>query len=117
MNLAENLKKIRKSSGITQTFIAKKINISRQAYCNYEAGAREPDYETLSRIANVLGTTPNDILGITDNKMLSNKKEPAPELYPGQAKDLLYLREIAESLSIDNIKTLIKYADFLNSQP
>ena len=89
MKVFENLKKIRTERGITQTFVAKKINISRQAYCNYESGARQPDYETLIKIANILETTPNNILGMTDEKstqlskdsLLPNEKsQPQPDI-------------------------------------
>jgi len=76
MKIAENLRKLRVASGITQTFIAKKVNISRQAYCNYEAGIREPDYNTLLKIAKILGVPVSAILDETDeNTNLSSQNQ------------------------------------------
>ena len=52
ISFANNIKNFRKNKRYTQQQIAEKIGISRQAYANYEAGTREPDIETIKRIAN-----------------------------------------------------------------
>lgn len=64
MNLprySEVLKGLRTKSGLTQTALAKEINISQRAYAHYEKGDREPNIDTLIRLADKYGV-PIDIL-------------------------------------------------------
>ena len=58
-----NLKKIRLERGMTQTELAEKIGITRTAICNYEAGTREPDFETLRKLVSVLECTLDELIG------------------------------------------------------
>lgn len=60
-DLSKMLKELRKEHKLTQTEIAKKINISQRAYSFYENGEREPSIETLINIAE-LYQIPIDIL-------------------------------------------------------
>ncbi|MCI8853058.1 MAG: helix-turn-helix domain-containing protein [Lachnospiraceae bacterium] len=50
-HIAENLKRLRTFHGYRQQDISEKLNISRQAYSNYERGTRLPDLETASKLA------------------------------------------------------------------
>src|SRR6266550_4014780 len=43
--------------------VARRIGLSEPRYTHYVSSAREPDLATLVRIAKVLETTPNDLLG------------------------------------------------------
>lgn len=45
------LKELRKENGLKQKEIAEKIQITERTYSNYETGKREPDIETLIKIA------------------------------------------------------------------
>lgn len=47
----QNLIHVRKAMHKTQQEVADCLGISRQAYSNYEAGKREPDFETLRKLA------------------------------------------------------------------
>ena len=47
IQLSANLKRLRTDHDYTQTKIAKMLNISRQAYSNYETGNRSPDLDML----------------------------------------------------------------------
>ena len=50
IQLAANLQRLRKDHHFTQTQFSKKLNISRQAYSNYETGKRIPDLDIIIRI-------------------------------------------------------------------
>lgn len=67
MNI-ENLKYIRKAMNMTQTEAANALNISPNTYRNYEQGTREPNNDTLIKLAKFYGVTTDYLLGI----------EPAP---------------------------------------
>ena len=47
----ESLAKIRKENGYSQQDLADYLGVTRQAYCNYEKGKREPSIWTLEKIA------------------------------------------------------------------
>lgn len=57
IQLAANLRHLRADHEYTQTQIGAKLNISRQAYSNYETGKRIPDLDILIRIANLYHVT------------------------------------------------------------
>ena len=59
----EKLKQLRKEQQLTQEQLADKIDVARTTYSSYEQGRREPDNETLTRIANFFGVTTDFLLG------------------------------------------------------
>lgn len=65
-----NLLNARKAIHKTQQEVADYLGISRQAYSNYEAGKREPDFETLLKLGEYFGCSVDYLLG--------NKKDPVP---------------------------------------
>ena len=60
--LKENLVMLRRMHGFSQEEIAEKINISRQAYAKWESGATIPDIEKCSLLAEVYGTTVDNLI-------------------------------------------------------
>ena len=50
-NFQNIFKRLRTSSRLTQAEMAEKLGISRSTIGMYETGAREPDFETLEKIA------------------------------------------------------------------
>lgn len=59
-------KRLRNSCGLTQVEMAEKIGISRSTIGMYETGAREPDFETLEKIADFFNVDIDYLLGRTD---------------------------------------------------
>lgn len=51
LQLARNLRFLRKKNQLNQEDLANMLSISRQAYCNYENSSRTPDIETLVILA------------------------------------------------------------------
>lgn len=54
MKVHENVRRIRKSKGVTQVFMAKKMKIPVQTYNGYELGRRMIKAELLNEIAEIL---------------------------------------------------------------
>ena len=80
--LNENIKRIRKSKGISQEELAIKLNIVRQTVSKWENGLSVPDSSMLIMLAHELDTTVSELLGETitdqatdDLKILSEKLE------------------------------------------
>lgn len=47
-------KRLRLAGGLTQTEMAEKLGVSKSTISMYENGNREPDFETLEKIADFL---------------------------------------------------------------
>lgn len=58
--------------GISNAEAARRVGLDERRYAHYVSGRREPDLATLKSISEVLGTTPNWLLGVAD----SLEKEP-----------------------------------------
>ena len=68
----KNLKELRLSKNLKQKDISSRLNITVQSYSLYEREEREPDFETLIRIADFFNISIDYLLGRT------NKKETTP---------------------------------------
>lgn len=73
--LSQRLKSARSRLKLTQAEFAKKIDVARTTYAMYEQGHREPDYETLQRIADFYNVTIDYLLGRSDNPNMSEEVE------------------------------------------
>ncbi len=65
--IGERLKKLREERGILQRQLAEMLKLTQQTISLYESNKREPDAETLSKIADFFGVTIDYLLGRTDN--------------------------------------------------
>lgn len=65
-NFQNIFKRLRSSSGLTQAEMAERLGISRSTIGMYETGAREPDFETLEKIADFFNVDTDFLLGRTD---------------------------------------------------
>ncbi|SIT91488.1 helix-turn-helix domain-containing protein [Edaphobacillus lindanitolerans] len=64
--LIKRLRSLRMKEKLTQAQMAEKIGVARTTYAMYEQGKREPDNETLAKIADYFGVTTDYLLGRTD---------------------------------------------------
>ena len=56
MNIGERIMALRKEKNISQSELAKRLNVSRQAVSKWEQGVSSPDTERLIQLAEILGT-------------------------------------------------------------
>ena len=61
-----HLRELRIQKGLTQAELSKALQVSASSIGMYEQGRREPDNETLGRIANFFNVTTDYLLGRTD---------------------------------------------------
>ena len=61
---AQRLKERAQQLGISDRQAARLCGLEERRYAHYAGGRREPDLETLVRIASSLSTTPNWLLGL-----------------------------------------------------
>lgn len=117
MSLAERLKELRTEKGLTQKELANLLDISPSAIAMYEVKRRDPDTNTLIKIADVFGVSIDYLVGKTD---IRNHKEAIaralvdePELYQFWDKlkerpDLQLLFKQTKDMSPNDIKTIIR---------
>ena len=67
MSFKDNLKAERERNKLTRSEMAKKLNMTPTAYGAYELGKREPKLEKLCDIADILHTSPTQLLGYIPN--------------------------------------------------
>ena len=60
--IGNNIKYFRKESGMTQDELAEELNVTRQALSNWERGKTEPDIETLTKIAEILDVSVEELI-------------------------------------------------------
>ena len=68
-SFANNLRRRASELGISNAEVARRADLSERRYGNYVTGRRQPDFTTLLRIAEVLETSPNVLLGIADQSL------------------------------------------------
>lgn len=63
MKLKENLRFLRKKSGLTQAELAKKMHIQQYNISDYEIGRIEPNIQTLLRFADIFNVSVDFLVG------------------------------------------------------
>lgn len=94
---AENLKKARARSGLSQEQVAKQIFKSQQAYAKYESGKSSPDPDTIILLAKVLNTSTQLLLG----------EEPLPR----QGVKIPVLGRVTAGVPISAIEDILDYEE------
>jgi transcriptional regulator with XRE-family HTH domain len=72
---ATNLRRRAEQLGISNAEVARRAGLSDRRYGNYISGRREPDLSTLVRIANVLGTSVDELVGMNLSEQVRTTEE------------------------------------------
>ena len=79
-NIKENIKKLRKTKGLTQEQLAQQLYVTRQLISKWEQGKSLPDIENLKKLASIFEVPLSDLLDdesvatITIKEAIKNKK-------------------------------------------
>lgn len=101
IQLAINLRRLRLDHNYTQQQLGKMLNLSRQAYSNYETGKRIPDIDLLIRIADIYGVkleqlitqtcTGNGVVNETSGPYLTGKLQDGNDSIYLTAEEVMLL--------------------------
>ncbi len=69
------LKDLREEKGVSQQQLANALNISQGSVGNWESGIREPNFETVKKIADYFGVSTDYLLGREDNPTQSTDQQ------------------------------------------
>ena len=86
---------LRKQKKVTQQDVADYLDISRQAYSNYETGKRSPDIEILIKLS--------DFFSVSIDYLVGKEKKPPSESQIDPMKDELW-KKISHLDDIDTNK-------------
>jgi transcriptional regulator with XRE-family HTH domain len=79
------LSQIRRSTGMTQSFVSDKLGVSKATYSSWETGRAELGADRLVALSDLFGCTPNDILGYQSDgtrfEIISSYEEEVITLY------------------------------------
>ena len=64
LKIADNIRRLRKTRGLTQEELAEKLHLTPQAVSRWETGKTMPDAERIIDLAAVLNCSSDEILGI-----------------------------------------------------
>lgn len=73
--LGNKLSEVRKRIKLTQEDVSKKLGIPRSTYSNYELGAREPDLETISALAQLFNVSVDWLSGNNKKVDVTNEED------------------------------------------
>ena len=92
-SLLKNLYRLRKAHHYTQQEISDLLNISRQAYSNYETSKRTPDLDSLMRLADIYGVSLDQLVNhpCTKDGLILEQKGPFTYAMEIDTADTLYL--------------------------
>lgn len=94
------IKELRKNRGLTAKQFAEEIKVAESTVSLYENGKREPDYETLKRIADFFNVSVDYILGRTDES--EQTKKPAIGELLELSKNKQEIISLLDQVSEDN---------------
>ena len=104
MVFSEKIKKLRKEHHLTQIEFAKKFNISNGTIAMWETAKRQPDFDTLLKIADFFDVSVDYLLGREDD--LGNVKKQ--DVLSEEDKDILNQLHALGPFELEAIKIQIK---------
>lgn len=114
MTFADRLSELRKEFNMTQKELADILGVSRGTIGMYEIGQRDPDTETIIKIARIFNVTSDYLMGLSNNRKQSNQKEDEKlktlEDYIEQAETLMLYGQVMDEKDKEALLTAIKVA-------
>ena len=87
MSFSELLKQCRKQQGMSQAELASKLGVTQQAVGKWESGKSSPDPTTVARIAEILSTTADFLLGLY--RPVASSNTPEERFFGNYAESLI----------------------------
>lgn len=96
-NFNENLRIARERKGLTQKDVAESIGVAKSTYSLYESGSREPNVQTIKKIANVLKTPADELLGIEEMPTTIAAHFEGEDFTEDETKEILQFAEFVKN--------------------
>lgn len=87
--LGDNIKRIRKSKGLTQSQLSEKLKVAEVTIRKWEKGEREPNLETIRKIANALDVPLVELIGKENSKIILEEMGQLSESIGNRMQNML----------------------------
>ena len=104
MTFSERLAKARKEKGFTQSDVAEKLNVSRQAVTKWESGQSMPDIQNLKQMA--------DMFGVSMDNLVRDVKEKKESVMQKKIKDIGFYIFAILIVIIASVFSIINFINF-----
>ena len=115
MDVHSRIRKLREKNNISREDFAKKIDVSYAALSKYETGKRQPDYETLQKIADYFEVSTDFLLGREEKNYPSWGDEAEFEAWVNDPTVNKFYKEFNESPE-ERKKALLAVWEILKTQ-
>lgn len=109
MSLGQNIQMLRKEAGLTQAELSKKIDVSPITIQQYERGVREPNLDTIEKIAKALGVEFIDVLAIGTIQGQSKSRTENAAITEKESKLLSHFRNLnnnGQTVAVERVQEL-----------
>lgn len=104
----KRLKMLREEKGLTQKDLAEKLSLTPKAISFYELGSREPSGDALIRMAHILGTTTDYLLGNSTTREANQKS--------GRGVRIPVLGKVVAGIPIEAVEEILDYEEITPDQ-
>lgn len=113
MVLGDRLKHLRNAKNLTQTQLSKELNISRGTYAHYEINKREPDFDTLQKLADFYNVSTDYLLGRSNEMMSVSYLKSDITTFVNSIDEALhhYLTTISKAIVTSSGKAMLKESE------
>ncbi|MDR1892152.1 MAG: helix-turn-helix domain-containing protein [Oscillospiraceae bacterium] len=87
MNFGERLRALIEERGITQKALAEQLNIAASTVSSYVQNTREPDFETLKRLARYFEVTPDYLLAFHTDRTTNPLENELKRVFGSMTKE------------------------------
>ncbi|ANS73701.1 XRE family transcriptional regulator [Paenibacillus yonginensis] len=101
MSLGERIRERRKQLGFTQLEIAQQLNMGRSNFGHIENGRVIPSSTDLDKLADILQTKPDYLLGKTDDPSLGGNDDPYALTFKEEKDIAIRLQKMLDELESD----------------
>lgn len=111
----ENLKVARENKGMSQKDVAEKIGVAKSTYSLYESGNREPNVQTIKKIADILSTSADKLLGLEEEPQIDTLAAhfEGQKFTEDELEEILNFVEFVKNKRESQKERLIKYSELL----
>ncbi len=110
-DFGQRLKELRKSKGITQTELANMLHLSdKSSISRYEKGKNRPQFDIITKIADILDVSVDYLLGKTEEKTSKTKLDNGVKTI---AAKKININEDLPDEAIDKINEYIKMVEMM----
>lgn len=104
MSFGRKLKMLREEHNMLQSELAKLLNLGASSISMYEKDERDPDTDTLKRIAEIFNVSTDYLLGLNEERTINEPIEIAANM--GDKADLSEMSEKDKQFILDMIERL-----------